>query len=389
MEMQSKNKTGDNSIAGAVIAAICIIIYLLALVQSAVRLYLSMDKSKNTAEQEFSRLINIAMSAGAQGFMDDHFIGTMNNALRASKNIEAVIISGPEGEYAFEKHQGRAITWVNNSPRFLNKLSFSNQSHYEPLPLPDLRNVNISAKSMAFDFVEFTSILKETLLIILIGFAISFFTMLMQILLGKQHGKYEPVYVSSFEHHEREPVPAEHETMGTAESGPKGLYSSRSNIGWEEYLKDRLDSELHRCSSTEKDLALILMEFTGITNDAMFRQAAEEAVSFFKSRDLLFEYGRQGISAILTGSDLETCLSRAKKFYQRITEKFPHSGNSVGLCIGLSSRSGRLLNGDRLMKEAKEALNKARTDSKTSIIAFKSDLEKYRTFIATQDSRHQ
>jgi len=391
MKKQSKSSQGNGSIFGAFVAALCIVIYLFALVQAVFRLYISIEQRKATAEQEFSRIVNTAMSAAQQGFMDERFIETMNKALAASKSIEALIISGPDGEYAFEKQEGYAVKWVNNSPRFINRLSFSNQPYYKALAI--LRNVNINAKASAFDYAEFSKILKETLLLILIGFALAFFTMLLQTLIGKTAAKKEPVYAPS-----HTPSPAHAPSYDSAgetgyantgdwetETGPKGLYSPRSGIGWEEYTKDRLDSELHRCSSTEKDLTFLFMEFTDLTNDVMFRQAAEEAASFFKSRDLLFEHGKKGIAAILPGVDLETGIARAEKFYQRIIEKFPPSPGSGSLCIGLSSRSGRLLNADRLLLESKEALKKARTDPGTSIIAFKSDLEKYRTFIRNQD----
>jgi hypothetical protein len=399
MNMQRKNGAGY----GAVIAAICIIIYLFALVQASVRLYLSIDNCRIKAEQEFSRIAGIALSAGMQGFMDDRFIETMNSALASSEVIEALIITGPDREIAIERQPGRAITWVNNTPRFVNRFSFSNQSHYRPLPIHDLRNANIKAVAGAFDYNEISKILKETLLLILIGFAIAFFTMLLQLLTGKPERVYsheetgeshvkKPEHVSPPVKH-TEPVhrkmpekqdvlPPEPEKQ--AEAVPKGLYSPRSNIGWEEYINDRLDSELHRCSSTENDLTLILMEFTDITNDDMYMQAAEEAVSFFSSRDLLFENGKYGIVGILPGIDLDTGISKAEKFYQRVMEKFPNGhDSSSSLCIGLTSRSGRLLNASRLMFEGKEALQRAQNDPRSSIIAFKSDPEKYREFIRT------
>ena len=404
MGKQSKRRKTETSAAGAVIAAICIIIYLGALVQAAVRFYLSIEQRRITADQEFGSLVNLALAEGRRGFMDAQFIESVNNALASTKSIEALIISGPEGEYAFERQKGYAVNWVNNSPRFIDRWGFSNKNHYDPLPIPDLRNTNIKAVSRAFDYFELSAILKETLIIILVGFFLSFLTMLLQLLAGTGSGKSnetpapaevytrtparepameparEPVYATRDEYRDIEIDKAE------TESGPKGLYSPRSNIGWEEYTKDRLDSELHRCASTEKDLSLIYMDFTDITNDAMYKQAAEEAVSFFTSRDLLFEYGKYGVCAILPGINLETGILKAEKFYQRILEKFPGGGKySSSLRMGISSRSGRLLNADRLMMEVTEALNRAKKDPKSSIIAFKSDLDKYRAFIASQN----
>jgi len=381
--MGIKNKkTGNLSTGGSVIAALCIVVYLFALVQGAVRIYLSMDERKYTAEQEFSNIADIALSAGIQGFMDERFISSINRALSSSKSLEAIIITGPDGGNAFEKKQGYAIAWVNNSPRFKNKFYFLQENLYRPLALPDVRNANIKAVANAFDYAESTKIMKETLLIILIGFALAFFTMLLQTLMGK--GKSETVYIQAPQPEKNVSVKDEYNL--TSAGGPNGLYSPRTGLGWEEYIKERLDSELHRCSSTENDLTLLLMEFTDSIEERIFIQAAKEAASFFASKDLIFEYGEMGFAVILPGAGFEAAIAKSEKFYQRIIKRFPNSyKKACGLCIGLSSRSGRLLNTDRLLLEAGEALKKAKSDTKTKIIAFKSDLEKYRAFIASQN----
>jgi len=415
MGKHSKSGKFETSVVGAVIAAVCIIIYLGALVQGCVRVYLSIDQRSLMAEQEFDTITALALSDGRRRFMDERFIETMNNALAASKSIEALIISGPEGEYAFERQKGYAVNWVNNSPRFINRFSFSKKDYYRPLSINDLRNTNIKAVARAFDFFELSGILKETLLIIMIGFAISFFTMILQLLTGKPVERIDSTATSSSRaQYWPEPIVKTQDSrtseykapeykasesreatlrdyqrdkiIDDMESEPKGLYSSRSNIGWEEYIKDRLDSELHRCASTEKDLTLMFLAFTEITNDTMYKQAAEEAVAFFTSRDLLFEFGKNGICAILPGLNLESGLLKAEKFYQRFLEKFPDGGKyNSSLRIGISSRSGRLLNAERLIMEVTEALNRAKKDLKSPITAFKSDLDRYRAFIASQN----
>jgi len=404
MNMQKKSGAVETSTLCAIVAAVCIVIYLAALIQGAIRLYLSAERHKLTAEQEFEHIGSLAISAGTVGFMDERFVETMNNALVSSKSIEALIISGPEGEYAFERQKGRAVTWVNNSPRFTGRFNYSSQNHYNPLPIQNLRNANIKAVSTSFSYTEFSRILKETLILILIGFAIAFFTMLLQSLLGKTAEKEKleeaPVYtakkseptvpivnpVSSPVVIKTERVKTENYTENYEEEKPqpKGLYSPRTNIGWEEYTKDRLDSELHRCASTEKDLTLIAMEFTDKLNDAQFKLAAEEVAAFFTSRDLLFESGKRGIIVIDPGYDLETGLSRAQKLHQRMMEKIFHNHSGRFLYIGMTSRSGRLLNAGRLLMEASEALRRAKKERESPIIAFKSDPDKYRNFIHKQ-----
>jgi GGDEF domain-containing protein len=388
MGKQSKNGKKENSSIGAVIAAICIVIYLGALVQAAVRFYLSLEQRRVTAETEFNAIVELALADGRRGFMDEQFIETMNNALALTASIEALIISGPDNDYVFERQKGYAVSWVNDSPRFIDKWGLSNKNYYRPLPINDLRNVNIKAVARAFDYNEFSKFLKETILLILIGFSISFFAILLLFLTGKQTAPADAEAPDSADAVPAEDLGDDIEIEETG-SGPKGLYSARSNLGWKEYTKDRLDSELHRCSSTEKDLTLMYMDFAGITNDTTYRQAAEEAVAFFTSRDFFFEYGKHGICAILTGVSLETGISKAEKFYQRISQKFPGGKNASGLRIGISSRAGRLLNADRLMMEVTEALNRAKKDPKSPITAFKSDLDRYRTFIASQNQKAQ
>ena len=437
-----KKKRKSSGVFGSVVAAVCIIIYVFAVIYAIVRIYFSIEERKSTAEREFSNIATAALTAGMQGFMNEQFINTINRTLEANKSIEALIISGPDGEYAFERQQGYAVTLVNNSPRFKNRLSFSSINYYRPLPLQDLRNANIRAVAGAFDYDEISTILKQTLLIILTGFAVAFFTMLLQLLIGGKTDekpapaaqpvpiippapqekftevkkpvesmppiqKLQPLQPPAQPEQPLQPAqpiqpihfdlddvnivldePVKRSAIAEDNFEPKGLYSQRSNIGWEEYTKDRLDSEIHRCSSTEKDLTLALIDFMDITNDSMYKQAAEEAISFFSSRDLLFEYGKHGITVILPGIDLDTGILKSEKFYQRIQDKFPNRKSQSSLCIGLSSRAGRLINADRLMMESQEALLKANHDNKSSIIAFKSDPEKYRAFIASQSLPH-
>jgi len=397
MEKKQKNKpwnipAGNSSnsrhkpVISAVAAAVCIIIYLAAVVQATVRLYLNADNNKITADQEFSLIADVALAAGTHetsgvpGFMSQSFKDIVTSMLNTSSKIEALIISSPDGDFVFEKHKDYAVTWANNSAKFINRFSFSNVEYYKPLPIQNQNGIFIKAVANAFNFNDITTILKQTLIIILIGFTIAFFTMLIQLLTGKQGaGNSRTRYPGPFD-----PVNRFDDDSGldSENDKPTGLYSPRSNIGWEEYIQDRLDSELHRCSSTENDLSLIIMEFADLTNDEMFKQSAEEAAAAFTSRDLLFEYGRWGIAVILPGARLEDAIAKSEKYFQTIMGKFPRGYNTgSSLFIGITSRAGRLLNASRLTLEAGEALKKAKADPDNSIIAFKSDPEKYREFI--------
>jgi hypothetical protein len=167
---------------------------------------------------------------------------------------------------------------------------------------------------------------------------------------------------------------------------PRGLYSPHGNIGWEAYTTDRLESELHRCASNEQDLVFITMEFKNSEelDINFYNRFAEDAVNFFTLRDLIFERGERGIAVIFPNLDLDMGFANSEEFHNRILRKYSGLFRSkTDLCIGLSSRSGRLIDAERLIFEASEALERALSDPVSHIVAFKSDPEKYRAFIAS------
>ena len=133
MSEQQKSRGGFSSF----IASLCIIIYLFALTQAIIRIYFSTNEQQNIAEKEFSHIATAAFEAGLKGFMDEQFKETINNVLKESSSFEALIISGSDGEYEFEKQPGLAVTYVNNIPRFKNNIGFSKQPHFKSFPLND------------------------------------------------------------------------------------------------------------------------------------------------------------------------------------------------------------------------------------------------------------
>ena len=416
---QSNRKT---PVVSAVIASVCIVVYLAALVSAVVRIYISVEDRRNIALREFSDVADLAASAGVLGFMNEPFVDTINDALASSGTLEALIISGPDGEYAFERVRDSAINWVNNSPRFKNRIDFLRQPLYLPLRIQGLRNVNIQAVAGAFDYGVLTGILKETLLLVLGGLVLAFFTLLLESLLLKSPVPQDLFSSENVKPPKEEPRPtvirnaaagsgddddddddeededddaiADYPAPSFAGSGtgtteesrpvPKGLYSPNSNIGWEEYTGDRLESELHRCASFEQDLTLIIMELKEPAPAfGFFKQFAEDAVHYFTQRDLIFEKGERGITVIYPNIDVETAFTKSEEFHNRILTKHSSSFKSkTDICIGLSSRSGRLIDAERLIFEAGEALERALSDPVSHIVAFKSDPEKYRAFIS-------
>jgi hypothetical protein len=172
------------------------------------------------------------------------------------------------------------------------------------------------------------------------------------------------------------------DTDANAAGGPRGLFSPASSIGWEEYTRDRLTDELHRCASTEQDLVVMFVECgekVPCTGE-FYKKLAAETVQFFNMRDLIFEKGKRGISVIIPGIDLDQGIVKAEEFHSRLLKKLADGFSAkTDLHIGLSSRSGRLIDADRLLFESAGALEKAKKNE--PVVAFRSDPEKYREFI--------
>lgn len=169
-----------------------------------------------------------------------------------------------------------------------------------------------------------------------------------------------------------------------------GLYSPRSNVGWESYTKDRLESELRRNTAAGEDLVLIAVMFKEPEklNPEQFREFAEEAVRCFEHRDLIFELGEQGLRIVCPNYSLDQGFAAAGEFNGRVLSSMAESADlKADLRFGISSRSGRLVPAEQIMLESDEALKRALEDPASHIVAFKSDPEKYRRYISGQNPR--
>jgi hypothetical protein len=396
----------------SIIAIVCIAVYVLALGIAAYRIITGINERQRLAEREFAELVDISSAAGVLGFMNESFRETLRDALFNSQTLEAVIISSPLGVDTFEREPGRIITWVGESPRFKTALGLSAEPFFRPLRLDGIRNTTISAVSNYIDYAGLITILKYTLIAVLAALGIAFITLLLESFQGKSGAavnagtsqepaaspvpEEEDVFVGEDFFAEEKAATSEVKSASVVkevlpdEEKPQGLYAPHSRIGWEEYTKDRLSSEIHRCAAAEQDLVFIMLEFkiAGKIDDPLFYQFIDEAVKYFTHRDMIFEKGTRGISVIIPNIDLDQGMTKSEIFHDRILQRLSADFQKTDLCIGLSSRSGRLIDAERLIFETEKALEKALQDPESPVVAFKSDLEKYRAFIASKNKKH-
>ncbi|MDR1390497.1 MAG: hypothetical protein LBJ31_11045 [Treponema sp.] len=429
----------------ALIALLCILAYVAALVFGAYRVYTSIEGRRRTAARELDE-IKALVSRNGPAFLEPSFRDQIRAKVEQSAVLEGIIVTGSQGgDLVFEKET--VVKWDGQIPRFQG--GFGLVSSAVPVDVSGLRNVNIHSLVNVIDYSHLIQVLKEALLVIILALALVFFTLIAQALTrARTNGDFErepdspdvsrdpslknapPEQTSSNDFNLDIPpvpdipdipdIPAPPEERGEDDfalgdflneddldlpdfddykedsgreydlpapeddapgdgSGPSGLYSPRSGIGWEAYTHDRLASELHRCAASEQDLVVLLMECAADCGEDFYKKLSGEAVQFFNMKDLSFERGTNGICIILPNIDLDQAMSRAEEFHEAFRAGVGHPKNDFSM--GLSSRAGRLIDGNRLFFEAANALQKAIDGDDSPIVAFRSDPEKYREFI--------
>lgn len=184
-----------------------------------------------------------------------------------------------------------------------------------------------------------------------------------------------------------EDVPAQeaayHEAQTAADS-KRDFFSPVTGFGWEQNFKLRLDSELVRAASSELDLSLFIIKIMGLKfTDTAASAICEYLLEEFQFRDMIFEFGEDGFAVIKTDMSIEQAENLAGLIHTKLSQLIAgyDSKSALACYIGISSRSIRMLSAERLIMEAKEALNHSIEDKDSPITGFHVDIEKYREFL--------
>ena len=182
-------------------------------------------------------------------------------------------------------------------------------------------------------------------------------------------------------------VPAQeaayHEAQTAADS-KRDFFSPVTGFGWEQNFKLRLDSELVRAASSELDLSLFIIKIMGLKfTDTAASAICEYLLEEFQFRDMIFEFGEDGFAVIKTDMSIEQAENLAGLIHTKLSQLIAgyDSKSALACYIGISSRSIRMLSAERLIMEAREALNHSIEDKDSPITGFHVDIEKYREFL--------
>ena len=152
----------------------------------------------------------------------------------------------------------------------------------------------------------------------------------------------------------------------------------------------RVDNEILRCTKSSQDISVISLRIDGIDwTSEEGRAVAENVRNLISSPDLIFEKGDDAFTAALPDMSVNDAISLAEELYTSIDKILARYGNDGAIGIGISSRSLRMISGERLTNEAEVALDHAMEDESSPIVAFKVDPQKYRKFLAAQAEKEE
>ncbi|MDR0598555.1 MAG: hypothetical protein LBG84_00525 [Treponema sp.] len=410
----------------SLIALICIMVYVSAVISGAFRIYAGVDGQRKKARRELDSLQSLIAQDGG-----DLSSGALGERLRAAvaefQVLEGIIITGSQGELTFERERGGLIRREGESSRFIPRFGYAALKARQ-VELSGSRNAVIHSMINTIDYAYTIRVLRQSLLAILVGLLLSFLNMI----LSATSRSRNPLADDDEEGEEKweapaprkaaaakAPVPAGLAPGGAAESpgddfdsflkdtsgdddfdlpglddasfpgfggdkaeaaGPAQDSASQSGLDRESHTRERLEAELRR--APKQDLAVLIMECGG-GDEERYKKIAREAARFFAPRDAhCFERGDRGISVILPKTDLTAGMAQAEEFHGRILNEYAGNFPSRNdLRIGISSRTGRDVEAARLLLEAGKALEKTKGEPGSPIIAFKIDPKKYREFM--------
>ena len=146
-----------------------------------------------------------------------------------------------------------------------------------------------------------------------------------------------------------------------------------TDIGWKTY----------GCASAIASTSALSEIAKGKTLEEADHITAKEICDYltveFQFKDLLFEYKNDCLCALKISMNIDDAIDLGEKLVDDINGILKDDTKKV--YIGISTRGIRIVSGERLLKEADEAVIHAMEDDTCPVVGFRADAVKYRKFI--------
>ena len=144
-------------------------------------------------------------------------------------------------------------------------------------------------------------------------------------------------------------------------------------------LKEDLEKELIKAGANEQDLSLFLINIPSLQlNTEKGITISQKLIDLFLIKDI-YSINNDIIAIIKADQNIDQAEDFADSVFNQIKNECESFCKTP--FIGISSRSTRMLSAERLINEAREALNHALEDPTLPIIGFHVDIEKYREYL--------
>jgi len=357
-------------------------------------LWISIDSIKDeemlsaaAASENLQSAIDSAY-AFENSFTSEYFSERMNKIFEEDQRLRAVIVytesSGPlylrlNDSRILRGRPGAEDGWESGHPELAlsspGLTAFRSQLHPES-------SILLTSVYNLFNRGRFLPVLRNTLLA-----AVSFLALTIIFLsmnrTAKPRIEIEAVAEAVAEESSQPDSETSHEDTNLREKDEDcpGLYSPKSGLVWEQFLTEKLSAELKRAASFDQDACLVFISIFSPSGFIPYRNISELIIEYFTYRDLAFEAGEDTFCVIIPDKDIDEGLGDVEKFQKSILARFPDS--AYRLYAGLTSRNSRLLSEKRMIQEAKAALSKAVSEPESTTMSFRTDLSKYRDYIAS------
>ena len=152
----------------------------------------------------------------------------------------------------------------------------------------------------------------------------------------------------------------------------------------DEFIKD-LGDQLRQNRYKEISLAMVKMTDFCLDEETSTDKTQEILAIIketFGSEAEVYEYALDTIAIVLNGVDIDTTLSQCETILPAIAEIIGNRNDAI--FIGISAMNYRAIPADRLIVEAKGALEHAESDTANPIVAFKANPERYKQEIGDE-----
>ncbi len=362
----------------------------------ALRIWDAADSGSSTAERHFARIVTLTREHSEKLDRDapEEFASAIGPEVRQDERLVTLVVAEGPGriDYAWSRFRHRL-------PHDLDALEAGfrlettppwERSYDRNIVTPDGNRITIStvytvlSRNVVFQF------LRDGLLAVL-AFALLVLVALIASL-------RPPASIESNDspktdtHHDdkrstvsdtsgRENKHDAHASASVAQSTQQPpLVSPASGLSYATHLERRLARELERAAENDLNLSLLFVRITDNNGRHIDEKLLGTLVlEHFPFEDLVFEYADGTACAVLPGYELDAALRKAERMWTLLRR---HDLGAFHARVGASSRNGRLVEAERIINEAFTALEKA--DSKSNIVGFQPDPDRYRRYIASK-----